>query len=119
MFVYYVDHIVEDVVMINDSVNCLFAVCKLFVWISASLIDVVCKDIILLMLFARWLMLLIGWLHVVNKLLRLFAMWIDVVDRLLRLFAMWFIICKRVVDMFVNSYHIETIVLLSLKDSKR
>ena len=31
MFVYFAYDIVEDVVMINDSVNCLFAVCKLFV----------------------------------------------------------------------------------------
>ena len=29
--VYDVNHIVEDVVMVNDSVNCLFAVCKLSV----------------------------------------------------------------------------------------
>ena len=61
--VYDVDHIVEDVVMINDSVNCLFAVCKLSIWI-------------LLRLFTGWMMLLIGCWRCFTKilsLLRLFA----------------------------------------------
>ena len=52
--VYDVDHIVEDVVMINDSVNCLFAV-----WI-------------LLRLFAGWMMF--------YKVKRLFAKWLNVVE---------------------------------------
>ena len=43
--VYDVYNIVEDVAMLNDSVNCLFAVCKLFVW-----------DVI--KMFTRWLILL-------------------------------------------------------------
>ena len=52
--VYDVNHIVDDVVMINDSVNCLFAICKLSIWILASWM-------MLLRLFATWLMMLICW----------------------------------------------------------
>ena len=48
--VYDVNHIVEDELMINDSVNCLFAVYKLscmnLVEIVCKMIDVVYKDII-------------------------------------------------------------------------
>ena len=103
-----VNHIVDDIVMINDSVNCLFAVCKLSVWISASWM-------MLFALFARWLMMLTScwdylrrdwWCWYVDEIV---CKMIDVVDIVYNLFescwdcSMWFIICKRVVWMFVNN----------------
>ena len=74
MFVYDVYNIVEDIFLVNVSVNCLFAVYKLSVWILANCWDVLQRIIIA-----------------------------DDVNKLLRLFAMWFINYKRVVEMIVNN----------------
>ena len=96
--VYNTYHIVENIFLVNDLINILFAVCKLFVWISASwlqryylvndvnkLNDIVCKVLSLLILSRCF-----------TKILP--------VDDVNNFFAMWFINCKEVVDMFVNNW---------------
>ena len=96
-----VDHIVEDVVMLNDSINCLFVVCKLSIWI-------------LLKLFTRWMMfykvidvlqryILVEIVCIVNDVVYKMFNVVCVVYKVKRLFAMWFINCKEVVWMFVNN----------------
>ena len=55
-------NIVEDVVMLNDYVNCLFAVCKLSIWI-------------LLRLFTSWRMMLRCFTKILSLLIMFTCCW--------------------------------------------
>ena len=77
-------HIVEDIFLVNDSVNCLFAVCKLFVWILLRLFARYWSCWYVLMhclqndwcCFTKWkgcYALFVRWLMLFYKVKRLFA----------------------------------------------
>ena len=118
-------HIVEDIFLVNDSVNCLFVVCKLFVWILLRLFTRYYPCWCCNALFVRWLMLFYKvkrlfarywscWYVLMHCLQNDWCCWdclqryISANDVYILLIGwwdcqMWFINCKEVVEMFVNN----------------